>query len=202
MFGNTERRTQHWDKLVDPPGEAKEDAWQIIEVARRMGMGDLFPWATEEERGWHEPMFEEYRRFTLGTARTWPATTSSGKERGLRWPVVDGKETRYRYAAGHDPYVEKKAKGVHFYKAKKFGEKAAFWLRPYHPPAEVTRRGVPALALHGPRSRALAHGLDDAPRARAAPGHARGLRGGQPRRRHGARHPKPASIVRVFEPAR
>ena len=24
IFGNTERRTQHWEKMVDPPGEAKE----------------------------------------------------------------------------------------------------------------------------------------------------------------------------------
>ena len=53
----------------------------------------------------------------------------------MLWPVVDGKETRYRYAAGYDPYVQK-AEGVHFYKAKGYGEKAAFWIRPYHPPAE------------------------------------------------------------------
>src|SRR4029450_4185523 len=26
--------------------------------------------------------------------------------RGLRWPVVDGKETRWRYREGLDPYVE------------------------------------------------------------------------------------------------
>jgi nitrate reductase NapA len=50
--------------------------------------------------------------------------------------VIEGRETRYRYAAGHDPYVEKE-QGVHFYKAKKTGGRAAFWLRPYHPPAEV-----------------------------------------------------------------
>src|SRR5262249_40492231 len=29
VFGNTERRTQQWNQLVDPPGEAKEDAWQV-----------------------------------------------------------------------------------------------------------------------------------------------------------------------------
>ncbi len=48
---------------------------------------------------------------------------------------MDGNETRYRYAAGYDPYV-KKTRGVHFYKAKGYGERAAFWLRPWHPPAE------------------------------------------------------------------
>jgi len=135
MFGNTERRTQHWHKLVPAPGEAKEDAWQIIEVARRMGMEHLFPYATEEDGDWHEPLFEEYRRFTLGVGKDLASYDDLQRTRGLRWPVVDGRETRYRYAAGHDPYVEKD-EGVHFYKAKKYGQKAAFWLRPYHPPAE------------------------------------------------------------------
>ncbi len=133
MFGNTERRTQHWDKLIDPPGEAKEDAWQIIQVAKRMGFEKLFPWSDDD---WHKPLFEEYRRFTLGNGKDLASYDQLREARGLRWPVVDGRETKYRYAAGYDPYV-KKPKGVHFYKAKGFGEKAAFWLRPYHPPAEV-----------------------------------------------------------------
>jgi len=132
VFGNTERRTQHWDKLVEPPGEAKEDAWQFIQVAKRMGMGHLFPWPDDD---WHKPMWEEYRSFTLGVGKDVASYDDLRATRGLRWPVVDGKETRYRYAAGHDPYVKKK-KGVHFYKAKKYGGKAAVWLRPYHPPPE------------------------------------------------------------------
>lgn len=131
MFGNTERRTQHWDKAVEPPGEAKEDAWQIIEVAKRMGYAKLFPW----EGDWHQPLYEEYRQFTLGAGKDLASYEELRLARGLRWPVVDGKETRYRYAAGVDPYV-KKASGVHFYKAKGYGEKAAVWLRPYQPPAE------------------------------------------------------------------
>jgi len=132
VFGNSERRTQQWEKLVDPPGEAREDAWQILEVAKRMGMGHLFPWPDD---AWHEPMFEEYRSFGLGTGKDLASYADLKKTRGMLWPVVDGKETLYRYAAGHDPYV-KKAKGVHFYKAKGYGERAAVWLRPYHPPAE------------------------------------------------------------------
>lgn len=131
IFGNSERRTQHWDKMVDPPGEAREDAWQIVEVAKRMGMEHLFPWPGD----WHRPMYEEYRSFTLGLGKDLASYDQIRETRGLLWPVVDGKETRYRYAAGHDPYVTK-ARGVHFYKAKGFGEKAAFWLRPYHPAAE------------------------------------------------------------------
>jgi nitrate reductase NapA len=34
--------------------------------------------------------------------------------RGLRWPVVNGKETRWRFREGLDPYV-KQGKGVQFY---------------------------------------------------------------------------------------
>jgi len=139
VFGNTERRTQQWNKLIDPPGDAREDAWQIVEVAKRMGMGDLFPWPEDD---WHEPMFEEYRSFTLGAGKDLASYEHLKEARGVRWPVVDGRETRYRYAAGHDPYV-KKSEGVHFYKAKAFGEKAAFWLRPYHPPAEVPDDAYP-----------------------------------------------------------
>ncbi|MCA9154670.1 MAG: molybdopterin-dependent oxidoreductase, partial [Planctomycetales bacterium] len=139
VFGNTERRTQHWNKMIDPPGEAREDAWQIMEVAKRMGMGHLFPWPDDN---WHEAMYEEYRQFTLGVGKDLASYDQLRESRGMRWPVVDGKETMYRYAAGHDPYV-KKEQGVHFYKAKKFGEKAAVWLRPYHPPAELPDEQYP-----------------------------------------------------------
>jgi nitrate reductase NapA len=132
VFGNSERRTQHWEKAVDPPGEAREDAWQVIQVAKRMGMGHLFPWPDDD---WHGPMFEEYRRFGLGQGKDLASYQELRETRGLIWPVVDGKETRYRYAAGYDPYVEKD-EGVHFYKAHGYGERAAVWLRPYHPAAE------------------------------------------------------------------
>ena len=134
MFGNTERRTQHWRKMVEPPGEATEDAWQIIEVAKRMDMGHLFPWADDAD--WHQKLYEEYRSFTLGKGKDLASYQELEASRGLRWPVVNGKETRYRYASGHDPYVQKR-RGVHFYKATAYGEKAAVWLRPYQPPAEV-----------------------------------------------------------------
>jgi nitrate reductase NapA len=139
VFGNSERRTQQWDRLVDPPGEAREDAWQTVEVAKRMGMGHLFPWPAD---AWHEPLYEEYRKFTLGAGKDLASYAQLRATRGLRWPVVDGKETRYRYAAGHDPYV-KKAKGVHFYKAKDYGGRAALWIRPYHPPPEEPDREYP-----------------------------------------------------------
>ena len=97
-----------------------------------MGYEHLFPWPDE---AFHEPMFEEYRQFTLGVGKDLASYQQLKKSRGMIWPVVEGKETRYRYAAEHDPYVTK-SRGVHFYKAKKYGERAAFWIRPYQPAAE------------------------------------------------------------------
>jgi nitrate reductase NapA len=139
MFGNTERRTQHWKKMIDPPGEAREDAWQVIQVAKRMGMGHLFPWPDDN---WHQPMFEEYRSFGLGHGKDLASYSELTRTRGMLWPVVNGKETPYRYTAGYDPYV-KKASGAHFYKAVGYGEKAAFFIRPYHPPAEIPDQTYP-----------------------------------------------------------
>jgi len=139
VFGNTERRTQQWNKMVEPPGEAREDAWAIIQVAKRMGMGHLFPWPDDN---WHEPMFEEYREFGVGHGKDLASYAQLKQTRGMLWPVVNGKETPYRYTAGYDPYVKKKT-GAHFYKAVGYGEKAAFWLRPYHPPAEAPDEAYP-----------------------------------------------------------
>ena len=36
MYGNSERRTQQWFRMVKPPGEARDDCWQTIAVARRV----------------------------------------------------------------------------------------------------------------------------------------------------------------------
>jgi len=139
MFGNSERRTQHWFKAVDPPGEATPDVWQQMEVARRMGYGKLFDYGEDYER----EIFEEYRRFTLGHGHDLAGYDDYVEHRGLRWPVVDGKETPYRYVEGFDPYVPAGA-GYHFYgNEKKTGGKAVIWARPYEPPAEVPDSDYP-----------------------------------------------------------
>ena len=65
--------------------------------------------------------------------------------RGLRWPVIDGKETLWRYREGYDPYV-KAGEDVKFYGNS--NGKANVITAPYEPPAEspdkMTRR-VPEL---------------------------------------------------------
>jgi nitrate reductase (cytochrome) len=54
--------------------------------------------------------------------------------RGLRWPVVNGKETKWRYREGLDPYV-KPGNGVEFYGNP--DGRAKIIAVPYEPPAEV-----------------------------------------------------------------
>jgi nitrate reductase NapA len=78
-------------------------------------------------------LFEEYRQFGLGKAKDLGEFDLYHRARGLRWPVVDGKETLWRYREGYDPYV-KKGEGVRFY-GKPDGKAWVFAL-PYQPAAE------------------------------------------------------------------
>jgi nitrate reductase NapA len=79
-------------------------------------------------------LFEEYRSFTLGTGKDMGEFDHYHKVRGLRWPVVNGKETLWRYREGYDPYV-KAGEGVRFYK-RDDGKAWAFAL-PYQDPPEM-----------------------------------------------------------------
>ncbi len=132
VFGNSERRTQQWERIVAPPDGCLPDDWQMIEVARRMGYQHLFSY---ERQTYVRDLYEEYRRFTLGSGMDLGRYGDLRKTRGLRWPVVDGKETQRRYVEGSDPYV-KPGEGLKFYKNEKHDGKAVIWLRPYEPAAE------------------------------------------------------------------
>ncbi len=78
-------------------------------------------------------MFEEYARFGRGKAHDLAPFDVYHRERGLRWPVVDGKETLWRYREGYDPYVAE-GSGVQFY--GKPDNRAIIFALPYEPPAE------------------------------------------------------------------
>ena len=79
-------------------------------------------------------LFEEYAKFGRGHAHDLADFDTYHKTRGLRWPVVDGKETLWRFREGYDPYV-KEGTGVQFY-GKKADNKAWIFALPYEPPAE------------------------------------------------------------------
>ncbi len=82
----------------------------------------------------HKGLFEEYAQFGRGHAHDLADFDTYHKARGLRWPVVDGKETLWRFREGYDPYV-KKGEGVKFY-GKPDG-KAVIFALPYQPAAEA-----------------------------------------------------------------
>ena len=81
-------------------------------------------------------LFEEYRRFQFEGPKVGHELADFDtyhKVRGLRWPVINGKETLWRYREGYDPYV-KKGEGIKFY-GKPDG-KANIITAPYEPAAE------------------------------------------------------------------
>ncbi len=172
-YGNAERRTQFWHQLVNAPGVAKSDMWQVVEFSKRFKTEDVWPTelldanpsfkgktlfdvlyangqvnqfpSSDIKEGYenHEAedfgfyiqkgLFEEYATFGRGKAHDLANFDTYHETRGLRWPVVDGKETQWRYREGYDPYVEE-GKGVQFY-GKPDG-KAIIFALPYEPPAE------------------------------------------------------------------
>ena len=77
-------------------------------------------------------LFEEYASFGRGHGHDLAPFEMYHQARGLRWPVVDGKETLYRFREGYDPYV-KAGEGVKFY-GKPDG-RANIIFAPYEPPA-------------------------------------------------------------------
>ena len=81
----------------------------------------------------HKGLFEEYAAFGRGHGHDLAPFDTYHRERGLRWPVVNGQETRWRFREGSDPYV-KTGKGMEFYGFP--DGKARIFALPYEPPAE------------------------------------------------------------------
>ncbi len=172
-FGNAERRTHFWHQLVDAPGEARSDLWQMMEFSKRFTTDEVWPKevldanpaykgktlfdvlfangevnqypVSDVEQGYanHEAehfgfyaqkgLFEEYAWFGRGHGHDLAPFDAYHDNRGLRWPVVKGDETRWRYREGYDPYVEA-GSGWQFYGNP--DKKAKIFAFPYEPPAE------------------------------------------------------------------
>jgi nitrate reductase NapA len=138
VFANVERRIQHFQRMVAPPGDATSDAWQMIEVARRLGFSELFPW---EQQHHVEQIWEEYRRFHKEPQSALPPLSELRAQPGVMWPYVDGRETRWRYNTAHDPAARRGRGAYDFYGHP--DHRAWIWLRPYEPPAESPDRSYP-----------------------------------------------------------
>ncbi|MDA3962293.1 MAG: molybdopterin-dependent oxidoreductase [Planctomycetota bacterium] len=169
MFGNSERRTQQWFKMVDPPGQARDDVWQVLAVARKLYQRGLmkdkdgkFLFEIHNEQGQEVPawdwdhyydvnvdkqLFEEYRLFTTLKHKNLAPYDEYVKSHGLRWPVLeqaDGtwRETRFRFSEFDDPFVTKGA-GIEFYHSTTGDGKAQVWFHPYEDPPEKPDAAYP-----------------------------------------------------------
>ena len=179
-YGNAERRTQFWHQLVDAPGEAKSDLWQVVEFSKRFttdevwpadlldanpaykgktlyevlyanGQVDAYPLSDMDPQyenheakdfGFYiqKGLFEEYAAFGRGKAHDLADFDTYHRERGLRWPVVNGQETRWRFREGSDPYA-KAGSGFDFY-GQEDGRAVIFAL-PFEPAAESPDEDYP-----------------------------------------------------------
>jgi nitrate reductase NapA len=123
----------------------------LFEVLFRNGQIDQFP-VSQVEAGYdnaeakafgfyvQKGLFEEYAQFGRGHGHDLAPFDTYHQVRGLRWPVVNGKETLWRYKEGADPYV-KAGSGYQFYGFP--DGKARIYALPYEPPAESPDNDYP-----------------------------------------------------------
>jgi len=112
-------------------------------------------------------LFEEYADFGRGHAHDLADFDTYHKVRGLKWPVVDGKETQWRFNVQYDPYAAKAVKkagtdnshafygtlakalvqgdlmGVKDPTPKPLPNKAKIFARPYMDPPEMPDKEYP-----------------------------------------------------------
>ncbi len=122
----------------------------LFDILFRNGEVDKFPvsdveagYANAEAKAFgfypQKGLFEEYAQFGRGHGHDLAPFDTYHQVRGLRWPVVNGKETLWRYKEGSDPYV-KAGTGYQFYGFP--DGKARIYALPYEPPAESAGQGL------------------------------------------------------------
>ncbi len=166
MYGNGERKTQQWSKMVDPPGEARPDAWQILAVSRQLFDGGLET-MRDADGNWlfermlknpdgslppvwdfahfydfnvDERLFEAFRPFMKIKHKDLAPYHEYVKAHGLRWPVIEQPDGSWKETRRR--FVEgedpyvKKGTGLQFYHSNTKDDKAFIWFHPYEVPPE------------------------------------------------------------------
>ncbi|GAB4337944.1 MAG: nitrate reductase [Calditrichia bacterium] len=148
VYGCTERRSQYMEKVIEPQGEARWDAFILRDLAIRMGFKKEF-----EKYQTAEDIWNEYISLTKGKDMDLSGATYRRlkKVRGLIWPVPseDHPGTYKRFTDGDPLYdelpAEKKAGRRMYFYGKPDG-KAVVWARPVKGPEEPVDAEYP-LAL-------------------------------------------------------
>jgi nitrate reductase NapA len=123
----------------------------LYDVLFRNGQVDKFPnaqieagYENDEAKAFgfyvQKGLFEEYAAFGRGHGHDLAPFDEYHKNRGLRWPVVNGKETRWRFKEGSDPYV-KAGSDYDFYGNP--DHRANIISAPYEPAAEEPDKEYP-----------------------------------------------------------
>lgn len=110
LFANTEARSYKWpDPIADGHAntEAGGDKRNVIGSDGKpfKGYGFFI----------HKYIWEDYRKFGLGHGHDLADFDTYHRVRGLKWPVVDGKETEWRFNGKYDPYAKKTGREFAFY---------------------------------------------------------------------------------------
>ncbi len=156
LFANDRAKSY---KLTDKFPQAEYDDTESRGDSRNVLGSDGKPW-----KGYgfmiHEYLFEEYASFGRGHGHDLAPFEVYHKVRGLKWPVVDGKETQWRFNVKYDPYAAKAAKetgatdfafygtlakalaqgdlkGIKDKNKKSLKNKAKIYARPYMDPPEM-----------------------------------------------------------------
>ncbi len=151
VYGCTERRSQYMEKVIEPQGEARWDAFILRDLAIRMGFKKEF-----EKYKTGQDMWDEYISLTDGKDMDLTGATYERlkKVRGLTWPVpsTDHPGTYKRYTEGDPlyedlPAAKKQGRRMYFY-GKPDG-KAIVWARPDKGPEEPTDAKYPTALTTG-----------------------------------------------------
>jgi len=152
LFANSEAKSYKWPDPVGTGYMNSEAAADKRDVEGFKGYGFFI----------QKYLWEEYRKFTLGNGHDLADFDTYHKVRGLRWPVVDGKETLWRFNSEYDPYAKSANHGAFAFYGKAFKElpsgdlsgpkgeektklpnKAKIFLRHYIDPAEIPSNEYP-----------------------------------------------------------
>ncbi len=139
-----------WPKeLLDKKPEYRGKT--LYDILFRNGQVDKFPasqinpeYNNQEAKDFgfylQKGLFEEYAEFGRGHGHDLAPFDTYHEVRGLRWPVVNGKETLWRFKEGYDPYV-KPGTNYQFYGNP--DGKAIIYALPYEPAAESPDKEFP-----------------------------------------------------------
>ncbi len=113
LFANDLAKSFTWP---DPIGEGFQNSEVEGDERNVIGTDDK-PW---EGYGFfmQKYLWEEYRMFGEGRQHDYADFDTYHKVRGLKWPVVDGKETQWRFNSKYDPYARKANTGDYAFYGK------------------------------------------------------------------------------------